>query len=85
MHTRTPPFKHTRAHRLSRQMYKYACAARPGGPAIDLMGPWWQPSGWELYWLDMNLPGECSRLSIYPDDPQGLSLCSVRQLSLHYL
>ena len=39
------------------QMYKYACAARPGGPAIDLMGPWWQQSGWELYWLDMNLPG----------------------------
>jgi alpha-L-fucosidase 2 len=38
------------------QQYKYACAARPGGPAIDLMGPWWQTSGWELYWWDMNVP-----------------------------
>ena len=38
------------------QHYKYASAARAGGPAIDLMGPWWQPSGWELYWWDMNVP-----------------------------
>ena len=38
------------------QMFKYGCASRPGGPPIDLMGPWWQPSRWELYWLDMNLP-----------------------------
>lgn len=47
------------------QLYKYASAARaePGdgfsrtmGPAIDLMGPWWQPSGWEMYWWDMNVP-----------------------------
>jgi len=38
------------------QMYKYACAATENGPAIDLMGPWWEPSGWELYWFDMNVP-----------------------------
>ena len=68
------------------QHYKYASAARAGGPAIDLMGklvsawfapgfllrigkewcllhpacyntgPWWQNSGWELYWWDMNVP-----------------------------
>ena len=30
------------------QMYKYGCAARAGGPAMDLMGPWWQTSGWEV-------------------------------------
>ncbi len=38
------------------QQYKYASAARKDGPAIDLMGPWWQTSGWELYWWDMNVP-----------------------------
>ena len=38
------------------QMFKYGSASRPGGPPIDLMGPWWQPSRWELYWLDMNVP-----------------------------
>lgn len=53
------------------QMYKYACATRGDaaginpdasyasfgtGVAIDLMGPWWLPSGWEAYWYDMNVP-----------------------------
>jgi alpha-L-fucosidase 2 len=38
------------------QVYKYRCASRPDGPPIDLMGPWWQHSGWELYWFDMNVP-----------------------------
>jgi alpha-L-fucosidase 2 len=38
------------------QMAKVAAATRAGGVALDLMGPWWQRSGWELYWWDMNVP-----------------------------
>jgi len=37
------------------QLYKLGCAVRAsaaGGVAMDLMGPWWQRSGWELYWWD---------------------------------
>jgi len=36
------------------QQYKLASAIRPGGPALDLMGPWFQPSGWLFYWMDLN-------------------------------
>lgn len=36
------------------QQYKLASAIRPGGPALDLMGPWFQPSGWLFYWFDLN-------------------------------
>ena len=38
------------------QVAKVGAATRAGGNAIDLMGPWWQRSGWELYWWDMNVP-----------------------------
>jgi alpha-L-fucosidase 2 len=38
------------------QVAKIGAASRAGGVAIDLMGPWWQRSGWELYWYDMNVP-----------------------------
>jgi alpha-L-fucosidase 2 len=38
------------------QVAKIGAATRAGGIAIDLMGPWWQRSGWELYWYDMNVP-----------------------------
>ena len=38
------------------QMAKVGSATRAGGGAMDLMGPWWQPSGWELFWWDMNMP-----------------------------
>ena len=37
------------------QIYKLGSASRPNGTAIDLMGPWFQPSGWELYWFDLNV------------------------------
>ena len=43
------------------QQYKYGCAARQGGPGMDLMGPWWQRSGWELFWPDMCVPGGARR------------------------
>ena len=46
------------------QMYKYASAAREGGPAMDLMGPWWQKSGWELYWADVCLLSLAFSLSL---------------------
>ena len=38
------------------QIAKVGAATREDGVAIDLMGPWWQRSGWELYWWDMNVP-----------------------------
>ena len=38
------------------QTVKLGAATRArGGVAMDLHGPWWQPSGWELYWWDMNV------------------------------
>ena len=37
------------------QQYKLGSATRPGGVAIDLMGPWFQPSGWLFYWFDLNV------------------------------
>jgi hypothetical protein len=36
------------------QMYKMASATREEGPALDLMGPWFQPSSWLYYWFDLN-------------------------------
>lgn len=38
------------------QIAKVGAATRLHGTAMDLMGPWWQRSGWELYWFDMNVP-----------------------------
>lgn len=35
------------------QIYKMATAARPGGVAIDLHGPWFQKTGWPIYWFDV--------------------------------
>ena len=43
------------------QMYKLGSALREDGPALDLMGPWYQPSGWLFYWLDLNM-----QLSYWP-------------------
>lgn len=37
------------------QMYKLHSAVRSGGVALDLMGPWFQPSGWLYYWFDLNV------------------------------
>jgi alpha-L-fucosidase 2 len=38
------------------QTAKVGAATRArGGVAMDLHGPWWQRSGWELYWFDMNV------------------------------
>lgn len=45
------------------QQYKYGSAAREGGPAMDLMGPWWQVSGWEAFWPDMNVPTQYAALA----------------------
>lgn len=36
------------------QMYKLASSTRAEGPAMDLMGPWFQPSSWLYYWFDLN-------------------------------
>lgn len=38
------------------QIYKLNSAVRPNGPALDLMGPWFQPSGWLYYWFDCLFP-----------------------------
>ena len=37
------------------QMYKFASATRGDGPILDLMGPWYQPTGWPLIWGDLNV------------------------------
>jgi len=44
------------------QAAKVGAATRKGGVAMDLMGPWWQKSGWELYWWDVSY--------VAPDAPQ---------------
>ena len=41
------------------QMCKLGSAIRPGGPALDLMGPWFQPSSWLYYWFDLNVQLQC--------------------------
>ena len=38
------------------QTAKVGAATRAHGTAMDLQGPWWQRSGWQLYWWDMNVP-----------------------------
>ena len=37
------------------QMYKLASATRPGRPAIDLMGPWFNATPWPMIWWNLNL------------------------------
>lgn len=37
------------------QMYKFASATRGDGSILDLMGPWYQPTGWPLIWGDLNV------------------------------
>ena len=36
------------------QQYKLGSAVRKDGPALDLAGPWLEPSGWLYYWMDLN-------------------------------
>jgi hypothetical protein len=49
------------------QLYKLLCAARSGGPAINLQGPWSVSSAWPCYWWDMNM-----ELLYYPMNPANL-------------
>jgi len=37
------------------QMYKMASASRQGGPILDLMGPWFRPTGWPAIWWNLNI------------------------------
>jgi alpha-L-fucosidase 2 len=37
------------------QMYKLASATRPGRPAIDLMGPWFNTTPWAKIWWNLNI------------------------------
>lgn len=37
------------------QMYKMASATRPGRPALDLMGPWFNPTPWTMFWWNLNV------------------------------
>lgn len=37
------------------QMYKLACATRPGRALIDNQGPWLQPTGWNGAWWNLNV------------------------------
>lgn len=49
------------------QIYKLLCAARSGGAAINLQGPWSVSSAWPCYWWDMNM-----ELLYYPMNPANL-------------
>ena len=37
------------------QQYRMASAGRPDQPPIDLMGPWYKPSGWLSIWANLNI------------------------------
>jgi hypothetical protein len=37
------------------QIYKFASAARRGGPALDLFGPWFRTSQWPGLWWNLNV------------------------------
>ena len=37
------------------QLYKLASATRANQPVVDLMGPWFKPSVWALYWTNLNV------------------------------
>lgn len=37
------------------QLYKMACASRPGGPAVDLFGPFYKTSAWPGMWWNLNI------------------------------
>jgi hypothetical protein len=37
------------------QMYKLGCATRPDRQVIDLLGPWYRPTGWPRIWWNLNI------------------------------
>lgn len=37
------------------QMYKLACATRQDRQVIDLLGPWYRPTGWPRIWWNLNI------------------------------
>ena len=37
------------------QMYKLACATRQERQVIDLLGPWYRPTGWPRIWWNLNI------------------------------
>jgi alpha-L-fucosidase 2 len=37
------------------QIYKMGSALRGGGPLLDLLGPWYQPTVWPAIWWNLNL------------------------------
>lgn len=37
------------------QLYKMASASRPGGPAVDLFGPYYKTSAWPGMWWNLNI------------------------------
>lgn len=43
------------------QIYKMATASRPGGPAVDLFGPYYKTSPWPGMWWNLNI-----QLTYYP-------------------
>ncbi|WP_017259811.1 glycosyl hydrolase family 95 catalytic domain-containing protein [Pedobacter arcticus] len=43
------------------QLYKMATASRPGGPAVDLFGPYYKTSQWPGMWWNLNI-----QLTYYP-------------------
>jgi len=43
------------------QLYKMATASRPGGPAVDLFGPYFKTSPWPGMWWNLNI-----QLTYYP-------------------
>ena len=45
------------------QQYKIASASRQNKPLIDLMGPWFKPTPWPVYWWNLN--AELTYSSLY--------------------
>jgi len=37
------------------QQYRVGSAGHPGQPPIDLLGPWYLPSVWQAFWLNLNV------------------------------
>lgn len=37
------------------QLYKLGSAGHPNRPVIDLLGPWYKPTSWNLLWMNLNV------------------------------
>jgi len=63
------------------QMYKLGSATRADRPAMDLMGPWFQPSGWLFYWMNLNI--ELAYWPVYAANHTELGESLTRWIARH--